>query len=159
MDSKNIQPLVAPSTMTMERVSETKQLIVAQSTSQCCRTGCCQPSINWVLREADKYVDVICVLYDVYIMSILHLLTYLMNVTLLQKVSTVAILTNMNSRRGFMKVRYYCIFMNVYFFANLSFDVEGQNLNFFLFTSVVVHIQNQHSSCDASVAAFLDVVP
>ena len=54
MDSKNIKPLLAPSTMTMERVGETKQLIVAQSTSQCCRTGCCQPSINWVLREADK---------------------------------------------------------------------------------------------------------
>lgn len=49
-------PLVTPpSTMTMDRIGETKQLIVAQSTSQCCRTGCCQPSINWVIREADNF--------------------------------------------------------------------------------------------------------
>mmetsp|Transcript_5328 Transcript_5328/g.11688 ORF Transcript_5328/g.11688 Transcript_5328/m.11688 type:complete len:301 (+) Transcript_5328:29-931(+) len=45
----------APRAMTMDRVGETKQIIVAQSTSQCCRAGCCQPSINWVLREADNY--------------------------------------------------------------------------------------------------------
>jgi len=45
----------APEPMTMDRLGETKQLIVAQSTSQCCRTGCCQPSINWVLREADNF--------------------------------------------------------------------------------------------------------
>lgn len=48
-------PLVAPRALTMDRVGETKQIIVAQSTSQCCRTGICQPSINWVIREADNY--------------------------------------------------------------------------------------------------------
>eukprot|EP00986_Skeletonema_menzelii_P000286 scaffold82_cov135-Skeletonema_menzelii.AAC.6 len=45
----------APKAMTMDRVGETKQLILAQSTSQCCRTGCCQPSLNWVIREADNF--------------------------------------------------------------------------------------------------------
>mmetsp|Transcript_6396 Transcript_6396/g.14081 ORF Transcript_6396/g.14081 Transcript_6396/m.14081 type:complete len:253 (+) Transcript_6396:88-846(+) len=48
-------PLVAPRAMTMDRISETKQVILAQSTSQCCRMGLCQPSINWVIREADNF--------------------------------------------------------------------------------------------------------
>lgn len=48
-------PLLAPQTMTMDRFGSTKQIIVAQSTSQCCRTGICQPSINWVIREADNF--------------------------------------------------------------------------------------------------------
>jgi len=39
----------------MDRVGETKQLIIAQSTSQCCRKGICQPSLNWVIREADNF--------------------------------------------------------------------------------------------------------
>ena len=39
----------------MDRLADTKQVIVAQATSQCCRQGICQPSINWVLREADNY--------------------------------------------------------------------------------------------------------
>lgn len=47
--------VTAPGAMTMDRFDETKQIIIAQSTSQCCRTGCCQPSINWVLREADNF--------------------------------------------------------------------------------------------------------
>lgn len=45
----------APSAMTMDRLGDTKQIILAQSTSQCCRMGMCQPSINWVVREADNY--------------------------------------------------------------------------------------------------------
>ena len=45
----------APTAMTMDRVGETKQLIIAQSTSQCCRVGICQPSLNWVIREADNF--------------------------------------------------------------------------------------------------------
>lgn len=48
-------PLNAPRTMTMDRFDGTKQIVLAQSTSQCCRTSCCQPSINWVIREADNY--------------------------------------------------------------------------------------------------------
>jgi hypothetical protein len=41
--------------MTIDRLAETKQVIVANSTSQCCRSGICQPSINWVIREADNF--------------------------------------------------------------------------------------------------------
>jgi len=48
-------PLVAPKSLSMDRLGETKQLVIAQSTSQCCRTGCCQPSINWLIREADNF--------------------------------------------------------------------------------------------------------
>ena len=32
-----------------------QQLILAQSTSQCCRVGICQPSLNWVVREAENF--------------------------------------------------------------------------------------------------------
>ena len=32
----------APKSFTMERLGDTKQVVVAQSTSQMCRTGCCQ---------------------------------------------------------------------------------------------------------------------
>ena len=35
-------PLNAPEAFTMERLGNTKQVVVAQSTSQMCRTGCCQ---------------------------------------------------------------------------------------------------------------------
>jgi len=45
----------APKAFTMERLGDTKQVVVAQSTSQMCRTGCCQPSINWLVREADNF--------------------------------------------------------------------------------------------------------
>mmetsp|Transcript_29397 Transcript_29397/g.50106 ORF Transcript_29397/g.50106 Transcript_29397/m.50106 type:complete len:286 (+) Transcript_29397:60-917(+) len=45
----------APKAMTMDRVDETKQIIIAQSTSQCCRAGICQPSLNWVIQEADNF--------------------------------------------------------------------------------------------------------
>jgi len=48
-------PLNAPEAFTMERLGNTKQVVVAQSTSQMCRTGCCQPSINWLVREADNF--------------------------------------------------------------------------------------------------------
>lgn len=41
--------------MTMDRLGDTKEIILAQATSQCCRAGCCQPSINWVIREADNF--------------------------------------------------------------------------------------------------------
>ena len=40
---------LAPQPLTMERLGERDELIIAQSTSQCCRIYCCQPSINWVL--------------------------------------------------------------------------------------------------------------
>jgi len=47
--------LLAPQPLTMDRLEERQELIVAQSTSQCCRTGCCQPSINWLIAEGNNY--------------------------------------------------------------------------------------------------------
>lgn len=41
--------MLAPQPLTMDRLGERNELIVAQSTSQCCRVMCCQPSINWVV--------------------------------------------------------------------------------------------------------------
>mmetsp|Transcript_4302 Transcript_4302/g.12339 ORF Transcript_4302/g.12339 Transcript_4302/m.12339 type:complete len:302 (+) Transcript_4302:65-970(+) len=45
----------APPTLTMDRLQERDELIIAQSTSQCCRQGCCQPSINWVVAEGNNF--------------------------------------------------------------------------------------------------------
>eukprot|EP00536_Pseudo-nitzschia_multiseries_P005164 jgi/Psemu1/303145/fgenesh1_kg.94_\ len=39
----------------MDRLQETEELIIAQSTSQCCRKGCCQKSINWVVAEGNNF--------------------------------------------------------------------------------------------------------
>jgi len=46
---------LAPQPLTMDRLGERDELIVAQSTSQCCRRGCFQPSINWVIAEGDNF--------------------------------------------------------------------------------------------------------
>ena len=46
---------LAPSPLTMDRLEEREELIVAQSTSQCCRCCCFQPSINWVLAEGSNF--------------------------------------------------------------------------------------------------------
>ena len=59
-EQKNAPPvgtkvLLAPQPLTMDRLEERQELIVAQSTSQCCRTGCCQPSINWLIAEGNNY--------------------------------------------------------------------------------------------------------
>jgi len=45
----------APAPLTMERMETKDELIVAQSTSQCCRFLCFQPSINWVVNESDNF--------------------------------------------------------------------------------------------------------
>lgn len=45
----------APQSLTMDRLGERNELIVAQTTSQCCRMGCCQPSINWLIAEGNNY--------------------------------------------------------------------------------------------------------
>jgi hypothetical protein len=45
----------APPALTMDRMGEKKELIVAQSTSQCFRGCCFQPSINWVLNESHDF--------------------------------------------------------------------------------------------------------
>lgn len=45
----------APKALTMERLADKNELVVAQSTSQCCRFLCFQPSINWVLNESDNF--------------------------------------------------------------------------------------------------------
>ena len=47
---------LAPQPLTMERLGERDELIIAQSTSQCCRIYCCQPSINWVV----SYIRSLC---------------------------------------------------------------------------------------------------
>mmetsp|Transcript_24035 Transcript_24035/g.24308 ORF Transcript_24035/g.24308 Transcript_24035/m.24308 type:complete len:318 (+) Transcript_24035:33-986(+) len=47
--------LLAPQPLTMDRLEQRNELIVAQSTSQCCRKGCCQPSINWLIAEGNNY--------------------------------------------------------------------------------------------------------
>lgn len=41
--------------LTIDRLAEKEELVLAQSTSQCCRFCCCQPSINWVLAEQDNF--------------------------------------------------------------------------------------------------------
>lgn len=46
---------LAPRPLTMDRLGEKEELILAQSTSQCCRCCCFQPSINWVLAEGDNF--------------------------------------------------------------------------------------------------------
>jgi len=44
-----------PVPLTMDRLDEKNELIIAQSTSQCCRCACFQPSINWVINESDNF--------------------------------------------------------------------------------------------------------
>mmetsp|Transcript_1253 Transcript_1253/g.1920 ORF Transcript_1253/g.1920 Transcript_1253/m.1920 type:complete len:309 (+) Transcript_1253:74-1000(+) len=45
----------APSGLTIHRLDSVEELILAQSTSQCCRSCCCQKSINWVISEQDRF--------------------------------------------------------------------------------------------------------
>eukprot|EP00545_Synedropsis_sp_CCMP1620_P014241 CAMPEP_0119026586 /NCGR_PEP_ID=MMETSP1176-20130426/35728_1 /TAXON_ID=265551 /ORGANISM="Synedropsis recta cf, Strain CCMP1620" /LENGTH=316 /DNA_ID=CAMNT_0006982331 /DNA_START=20 /DNA_END=970 /DNA_ORIENTATION=- len=45
----------APRSMTMERMGDTDEFILAQTTMLCLRHGCCRPSINWVLQDANNY--------------------------------------------------------------------------------------------------------
>ena len=47
---------LAPRPLTIDRLDGREELIVAQSTSQCCRCCCFQPSINWVLAEGNNFV-------------------------------------------------------------------------------------------------------
>lgn len=46
---------LAPRPLTMDRLGERDELILAQSTSQCCRCCCFQPSINWVVAEGNNF--------------------------------------------------------------------------------------------------------
>ena len=46
----------APQRMTMDRLAEMDELVLAQTTMLCFRTGICRPSINWVLNDASNYV-------------------------------------------------------------------------------------------------------
>lgn len=48
--------LSPPEALTMDRVSEKSDVIVAQSTSQFFRCLCFQPSINWIVSEEDNFV-------------------------------------------------------------------------------------------------------
>jgi hypothetical protein len=47
---------LAPQALTMDRLEERNELVIAQSTSQCCRCLCFQPSINWVIAEGNNFV-------------------------------------------------------------------------------------------------------
>mmetsp|Transcript_22877 Transcript_22877/g.48668 ORF Transcript_22877/g.48668 Transcript_22877/m.48668 type:complete len:298 (+) Transcript_22877:113-1006(+) len=47
--------MAAPQPLTMDRLDEQNELILAQSTSQCCRCGIWQPSINWVVAEGNNF--------------------------------------------------------------------------------------------------------
>lgn len=53
MTSQN--SLLAPQPMTMDRLAQKDEILLAQSTSQCCRCCCFQNSINYVLAEQDNY--------------------------------------------------------------------------------------------------------
>lgn len=44
-----------PESMTMDRLGELDELVVAQTTQLCFRKGCCTPSINWVLLDSSNY--------------------------------------------------------------------------------------------------------
>lgn len=46
---------LAPQPLTMDRLGDRDELIIAQSTSQCCRCACFQPSINWVVAEGNNF--------------------------------------------------------------------------------------------------------
>lgn len=39
----------------MDRLDSVEEVILAQTTSQCCRCCCFQPSINWVISEQDHF--------------------------------------------------------------------------------------------------------
>lgn len=47
---------MAPQPFTIDRLEDRNEVIIAQTTSQCCRTGCCQPSINWLVAEGNNFV-------------------------------------------------------------------------------------------------------
>lgn len=44
-----------PQSMSMDRLGEMDELVLAQTTQLCCREGCCRSSINWVLLDASNY--------------------------------------------------------------------------------------------------------
>lgn len=50
-----IEIMEPPQPLTMDRLATRDDLILAQSTSQCCRCCCFQNSINWVLSEQDNF--------------------------------------------------------------------------------------------------------
>ena len=54
-DYRRIHATAAPESMTMDRLEELDELVVAQTTQMCYRKGCCTPSINWVLLDASNY--------------------------------------------------------------------------------------------------------
>lgn len=52
---ERVQGDAPPQSMTMSRLSEMDELVVAQSTQLCFQEGFCRPSINWVLLEASNF--------------------------------------------------------------------------------------------------------
>mmetsp|Transcript_6907 Transcript_6907/g.14663 ORF Transcript_6907/g.14663 Transcript_6907/m.14663 type:complete len:318 (-) Transcript_6907:201-1154(-) len=54
-DYQRIHGTAAPESMSMNRLEELDELVVAQTTQVCLRHGCCTPSINWVLLDSSNY--------------------------------------------------------------------------------------------------------
>jgi len=52
---QRIHAVEAPESMTMDRLNDLDELVVAQTTQMLCRQGCCRPSINWVLLDSSNY--------------------------------------------------------------------------------------------------------
>jgi hypothetical protein len=52
---QRIHGVAAPESMTMMRLDEMDELVVAQTTQMCFRQACCTPSINWVLLDSSNY--------------------------------------------------------------------------------------------------------
>lgn len=50
-----LQSTDAPESLTIERLDSVEELILAQTTSQCCRCCCTQKSINWALAEQNHF--------------------------------------------------------------------------------------------------------
>ena len=55
IDYNRIHGTDAPESITIDRLGELDELVVAQTTHLCCRQGCCRPSINWVLLDSSNY--------------------------------------------------------------------------------------------------------
>mmetsp|Transcript_17948 Transcript_17948/g.36990 ORF Transcript_17948/g.36990 Transcript_17948/m.36990 type:complete len:293 (+) Transcript_17948:133-1011(+) len=54
-DYQRIHTVEAPESMTMDRLENLNELVLAQTTQLCFRKGCCIPTINWVLLDSSNY--------------------------------------------------------------------------------------------------------
>ena len=54
-DYQVIHGTAPPQSMSMDRLGDMDELVLAQTTQLCFRKGCCRSSINWVLLDASNY--------------------------------------------------------------------------------------------------------